>query len=218
MNAADRRRVTPVLAILGAALVVLFVVFWAGIGRGAHWHDSDAPPRLPPVGATLPPPTVPPLEKYSDVWERPLFSPTRTPEAVGGQQTPSGDLELTGVVILPGLKMAILHDKTSGKDYRVIEGRRPEEGPSLLELHPRSAVIDASGSHLQLQLVPGPSPDAGNAPAAANATFEGSAPGGASAIQSGLPVSIQASAEARARALKARIEAQRRRAQRDGGR
>lgn len=214
MNAADRRRVTPVLAIVGAALVVLLIVLWAGIGRGAHWHDDGEPPRLPPVGATLPPPTVPPLESYAEIWQRPLFSPTRTPEPVAGQQASSGALELTGVVMLPGLNMAILHDKTSGKDYRVIEGRPSQDGPVLLELHPRSAVIDASGSHLQLQLIPGASPEAENASAASRAaTPEGGAQDGGVAIRSG----ESAAAEARARVLRARIEAQRRRAQQGGG-
>ncbi|TAN04465.1 MAG: general secretion pathway protein GspN [Rhodanobacteraceae bacterium] len=224
MNAADRRRLTPSLGILAALLALVLIALWSGLGRGAHWHDDAAPPHLPPVGSTLPAPTVPPLEQFAEVWQRPLFSPTRTPEPVaGGEGAASGDLELTGVIMLPNLKMAILHDKTTHKDYRVIEGRPSREGPTLVELHPRSAVVESSGSRLQLQLIPGPSPTAGettqnDAGQGASGMVSRQGEGG-SERQVPMPGSGQASAEARARELKARIEAERRRAarQRDGG-
>lgn len=241
MNAVDRRRLTPMLGIAAVVLAVLLIALWAGVGRGAHWHDEAAPPKLPPVGATLPAPTVPPLEQYGEVWQHPLFSPTRTPEAAAaGEAGASGDLQLTGVILLPGLKMAILHDKTSGRDYRVVEGQPSNGGPALLELHPRSAVVEASGSHLQLQLIPGPSPGADNVPpnaspnpgagenpeqaesAGGNASGMVSRPGGQDSGGQGanggrMSGAGPESAEARARALKARIDARRRRAQQDGG-
>lgn len=230
MNAADRRRLTPTLAVIAALLALLLIALWAGLGRGARWHDQAAPSKLPPVGDTLPAPVVPPLAQYAEVWQHPLFSPTRTPEAVAsGEGEASGDLQLTGVILLPQLKMAILHDRTSGRDYRVVEGQPSREGPVLVELHPRSAVVEASGSRLQLRLIPGPSPEAGSQPQAQ------SGDGGAVPVQGDGPDSamvsrpearnagpMQASgsdsAAARARVLKARIEAARRRAQqKDGG-
>ncbi|HEY9111243.1 MAG TPA: hypothetical protein VIM92_05655 [Rhodanobacteraceae bacterium] len=241
MNAADRRRLTPTFGIAAAILLVLLIALWAGLGRGARWHDDAAPARLPPVGATTPAPAVPPLEQFAGVWQRPLFSPTRTPEPVTADEGgASGDLELTGVIMLPHLRMAILHDKANGKDYRVVEGQPSREGPVLVELHPRSAVIEVSGSRQQLQLIPGPAPDS-STPAAngfPNPGTQGqpvpmSAGSGASAMvtrrgiqgSGGQPMSRSpkqatgsGSAEARARALKARIDAQRRRAARqDGG-
>lgn len=237
MNAADRRRLTPTLGILAVLLALLLIALWVGLGRGAHWHDKSASPKLPPVRSTTPPPTVPPLEQYSEVWQHPLFSPTRTPEsASGGGGESSGDLQLTGVIMLPGLKMAILHDKSTGKDYRVVEGQPSRGGPTLVALNPRSAVVDASGSHLQLQLIPGPSPDAGNAPAGTATPDNGAQPVSGDGSGSGASAMVTrhgrtdstavqmsgagpASAEARAKALKARIEqARRRRAQNgDGG-
>ena len=118
------------------------------------------PPKLPPLGTSLPSPTVPPLDQYAEVWQHPLFNPSRTPEAAAGNgDEATGDLQLTGVIMLPNLKMAILHDKTNNKDYRIIEGRPSRGGPALVELHPRSAVVDTSGSRVNLQLIPGPSPD-----------------------------------------------------------
>ena len=239
MNAADRRRLSPVLGIVAVLLALLLIALWVGVGRGAHWRDASAAPKLPPVGSTTPPPTVPPLQQYSEVWQRPLFSPTRTPEAASGVESggSSGDLQLTGVIMLPGLKMAILHDKKTGKDYRVVEGQSSQGGPTLVALHPRSAVVDASGSHLQLQLIPGPSPGAGNAPADTATPDNGAQPvsgddsgSGASAMvtrhsrEDSTAVRMTsgagpASAEARANALKARIERARLRKvqQGDGG-
>jgi len=229
MNAADRRRLTPTFGIIAAVLLVLLIALWAGLGRSSHWHDNAAPSRLPSVGVTVPAPAVPPLEQYATVWQHPLFSPTRTPEAAAaGDGGSSGNLELTGVIMLPHLRMAILHDKTNGRDYRVVEGQPSRDGPVLVELHPRSAVIEVSGSRQQLQLIPGPAPGAGNAAvnpssnpgAEANPDQVQSAGNGASGMVSapGRQDSAGRSAiEVRARALKARIEAQRRRAAHQGG-
>lgn len=228
MNAADRRRLTPLLGIVAVLLALLLIALWAGLGRGARWHDKAAAPKLPSAGNAPTAPLVPPLARYAEVWQHPLFSPTRTPEAVatGGGET-SSDLQLTGVIMLPGLHMAILHDKASGRDYRVVEGQASQGGPVLVELHPRNAVVEASGSRLQLQLVPGPSPEAGNAPPAEGQGAPMQGPGSGSGMvtrpEAQNPESMQGagpgsdSAEARARALKARIEAQRRRAQHPGG-
>lgn len=233
MNAADRRRLTPSLGVLAAVLLLALIALWLGVGQGAHWRDKAAPAKLPPSGSATPAPSVPPLDQYAAIWQHPLFSPTRTPEAVAGtDDEASGDLQLTGVIMLPGLKLAILHDKTRNKDYRVIEGQASAGGPALVELHPRSAVVDASGSRLTLQLVPGPAPDAGNAGAAEGGTQAvPSAGAGASAMvprqMQGdsvrrVPMATsrtQPSENLRARQLKARIEAERRRAarQQDGG-
>jgi general secretion pathway protein N len=228
MNAADRRRLTPALGIVAAVLLLLLIALWTGLGRGAHWHDDAAPPRLPPAGAATPAPSVPPLGRYADVWEHPLFSPTRTPApAAGGDDTASGDLVLTGVIMLPGLKMAILHDKTRNKDYRVIEGQPSQEGPSLVELHPRSAVVDSSGSRLQLQLISGPAPGITNAGPGNDGPVESAGQGASGmvsrprepAFRRGMPQGNpgQASDQARVRMLKARIDAARRRMDRQRG-
>lgn len=239
MNAADRRRLGPALGVVAVLLALLLIALWAGLGRGAHWQDHAAPATFPPAGNALPAPAVPPLEQYAEVWQHPLFSPTRTPEpAAAGDGAASGDLQLTGVIMLPHLKMAILHDKSNGRDYRVVEGQPSRGGPVLVELHPRSAVVEVSGSRQQLQLIPGPAPDS-SAPAANGFPNPGepeqaapSAESGASAMvtRRGIPGSGgqptnrspklatgSTSAEARARALKARIDAQRRRAAHHGG-
>ncbi len=236
MNAADRRRLTPTLGIVVVLRALLLIALWGGLGRGAHWHDKSAPAKLPPIGSGTPPPTVPPLRQYSEVWQHPLFSPTRTPEAaLGNDRGSSGDLQLTGVIMLPGLKMAILHDKSTGKDYQVVEGQPSRGSPTLVALHPRSAVVESSGSHLQLQLIPGPSPDADNAasdtgapdrsaqPAPVESADQGASAmvtrhGGQDSAGKGMSGTGPETTKARVRTLKARIEQTRRRStHQDGG-
>ncbi|MGH8214521.1 MAG: hypothetical protein ACREPZ_02335 [Rhodanobacteraceae bacterium] len=233
MNAADRRRLTPVIGMLAVVLAALLIALWMGLGSGVGWRDAATAPPPPRVESTTPPPAVGPLKQYSVVWQRPLFSPTRTPEPAAGRESgSSGDLQLTGVIMLPGLKMAILHDKATGKDYRVIDGQPSRGSPVLVELHPRSAVVESGGSRLQLRLVPGASDGQGNPRDGSGVRDnddqpEESADNGASAMvtRHGTNDSAgrqavgagPASAEARARALKARIEARRRKAQQGGG-
>jgi general secretion pathway protein N len=130
----------------------------------------------------------------------------------GGDGAASSDLQLTGVIMLPDLKMAILHDKSSNKDYRVIEGRPARGAPALVELHPRSAVVEASGSRVSLQLIPGPSPGAGQGDTRQPAE-SGNQDGSAMVTRQGDDSGWEqptASAAARARQLKARIQAGRR--------
>jgi general secretion pathway protein N len=163
MNAADRRRLTPALGVLAVLLVALLIALWAGVGRGAHWNDNAPPPPLPPARAATPPPSVPPLENFAAVWEHPLFSPDRKPIAApagGNNNANSGDLELTGVIMLPGLHMALLREKRSGRTLRVREGQTVA-GATVVEVKPRSAVVTVNGSRTELPLKVGPAPAPG---------------------------------------------------------
>ncbi|HET7556977.1 MAG TPA: hypothetical protein VFK08_02750 [Rhodanobacteraceae bacterium] len=160
MNAADRRRLTPALGMLAVLLAALLIALWAGVGRGAHWNDDASPPPLPPARAATPPPSVPPLEQFANVWEKPLFSPDRKPIAVpagSNGNTSTGDLELTGVIMLPGLHMALLREKNGGRTLRVREGQSAN-GATVVEVKPRSAVVDINGSRTELPLKVGPAP------------------------------------------------------------
>ncbi len=217
MNAADRRRLSPALGMVATILLLVLITLWLGVGRGAGWHDHAAPPKLPPTNSVLPAPTVAPLDQYALVWQHPLFSPDRQPQPVaGGDGTAASDLVLTGVIMVPGLRMAIVHDKSRNRDYRLVEGQSSHDGPALVELSARSAVVEAAGGRAQLQLVPAASPEAGKAgpgPAAAQDTSANVTPRN----NAGDATAAQAQAAERARALKARIEAERRRAQQHGG-
>ncbi|MEO6968822.1 MAG: hypothetical protein ABI132_10285 [Rhodanobacteraceae bacterium] len=232
MIAADRRRLTPALGVLCALLAILLVALWVGAGRGVHWGDGQAPPRLPPPHAATPPPVVAPLQSFAQVWERPLFSPDRKPSLSGGNaNADAGDLELTGVIVEPGLRMALLREKSSGRTLRVREGESAgDSGVTLIEVKPRGAVVDAGGSRSELALKAGPAPG-GNAVdnaqraappggaemapqdnnAAATAAMEVASPQPSdNAQESDI---AHDSAAARIKALKARIEQRRKQAQ-----
>lgn len=165
MNAADRRRLTPALGLLAVLLAALLIALWAGVGRGAHWNDNASPPPLPPAHAATPPPSVPPLENFAAVWEHPLFSPDRKPIAApagANNNANTGDLELTGVIMLPGLHMALLREKNTGRTLRVREGQSAN-GATVVEVKPRSAVVDINGARSELPLKVGPAPANGGA-------------------------------------------------------
>lgn len=219
MNAADRRRLTPLLASVAAVLLLILIVLWLGLGRGTHWRGVATAARLPPAGSGLRAPVVPALDQYAAVWQRPLFSPTRTPQPDAGEGgAASGDLQLTGVIMQPGLRMAIVHDATTHKDYRIIAGRPSDGGPVLVALHPRSAVIAVAGSRRTLRLVPGPAPAAENGAATADTGQGGSAMVARRSHANTQPhasltgTGAEQAADLRGRALRARLEALRQRA------
>ena len=225
MIAADRRRMTPVLGAACALLALACIALWAGAGKGVRWDDDASPPPLPPARAAVAAPEVPSLQTYAVVWERPLFSPDRRPipgAGGSGASADSGDFELTGVIIEPGLHMALLRQKSTGRTLRVREGAAAGNGPLVVEVKPRSVVIDAGGSRSELPLKAGPAPAPGagvdNAQPAATASDDGGevvqqndAPSPNAGMQDSSDAG--ASAQARLRALKARIEQRRRQAE-----
>ena len=173
MNAAQQRRLTPVLAGVAVLLAVLLLVLWSGIGRGTHWSPPRTLPPLPPAGnAELPPAT--PLQQFSVVWEKPLFNPDRKPMAhasEGGSNL--GDLELTGIIITPGLRMALLHDKNGDREIRLREGASlPDGSVTLVEVRARSAVFDSSAGRTELKLPAGAPIDQARGDADAGADAE----------------------------------------------
>ncbi|WP_329742270.1 hypothetical protein [Dyella sp. A6] len=167
MNAANQRRLTPWL--VGAVLLLgaVFVVLLSGLGRGVRWQAPHRAAPLPPLHqAPLPPP--PPLDSYATVWQHPLFSKDRKPSADDGDgaRVSLGDLELTGIIITPGLRMALLRDKSvSDKDHpkevRVREGEMLPDGRwKLVALEPRSVVFASTTGRTVLKLPAGAPIDA----------------------------------------------------------
>lgn len=162
MNAANQRQLTPLLVVIVVLLGALLLLLLAGIGRGATWNAPRALAPLPPAGnpANLPQPQ--PLQQFALVWQKPLFSPDRKPvaHAVDGGSS-LGDLELTGIILTPGLHMALLHDKNGDREVRLHEGESLSDGSvKLVEVRPRSALFDASGGRTELKLPAGAPIDA----------------------------------------------------------
>jgi general secretion pathway protein N len=97
------------------------------------------------------------LQQFALVWQKPLFSPDRKPvarAADGGSNL--GDLELTGIILTPGLRMALLHDRNGDKQVRLREGEAlPDGSVKLVELRPRSALFDSPAGRTELKLPAG---------------------------------------------------------------
>lgn len=165
MNAADQRRLTPILGGIAITLAVVCGTFATGVGRGVQWNDPSAPEALPPMKAAALPQSSP-ITQFVEVWQRPLFMSDRKPVAVAdGDDSASniGDLELTGIIMTAGLRIALLHDKGKDVTVRVKEGSPLSDGHwTLATLKPRSAVFDNGGDHRELTLkVAAPEPLAG---------------------------------------------------------
>lgn len=173
MNAADQRRLTPWLAggvvILGAVLLALL----SGVGHGVRWAPPHRAAPLPPARkVALPAPPL--LDSYAAVWQHPLFNSDRKPilDDTGGAHVSLGDLELTGIILTPELRMALLRDKSAGSkddaaEVRVRQGDSLPDGSwKLIGLKPRSAVFASATGRTVLDLPAGAPIDAPAASAA----------------------------------------------------
>ena len=156
MNAANQRQLTPVLAAIAVLLGAAVLLLLSGVGRSAHWSAPRTLAPLPPAGnpADLPQPV--PLQQFALVWQKPLFSPDRKPVAHAAGGSSLGDLDLTGIILTPRLRMALLHDKNGDKQVRLLEGESlPDGSVTLVEVRPRSALFDSSAGRTELKLPAG---------------------------------------------------------------
>lgn len=211
MNAADQRRLTPWLAALCLLLVGVWLVLLFGVGRGIRWAPPGAAQPLPMARQPARAGAVSPLKHYAEIWQRPLFTTNRQPAAVAadnGASTVSLDnLELTGVILAPGMHMALLTDRSDGHTVRVREGEHLAHGNWLLKtLKPRSAEFVDSGQVTRLQLkVP-----AGNAVAPASEPSATQAAAPARPAPQRKQPATRPQTQQRIQALKERIEQRRR--------
>ena len=190
MNAAAQRRLTPACAAAVAVLGIVFLSLLFGVGRSVTWDPPRVTPPLPAMhSVALPSPPL--LQTYSQVWEHPLFSSDRKPIVSNGSSegVSIGDLQLTGVIITPTLRMALLgtahdHDNSNNKsdtsqDVRVREGATlPDSSWKLIKVLPRSAIFASSSGRTELKLPAGAPIDQMNS-ASANQAIPMGGPQGA---------------------------------------
>ncbi len=122
------------------------------------------------VDGSLPQPGPPsrdrigPLGQYAEAASRPIFASDRRPHAFmatspdgddgAGAQVQSLDFILTGVLISPQVRLAILQPSGGGNSIRVREGAAPEgaSGWRLVEVQPRRAIFEGIGGQSSLDL------------------------------------------------------------------
>ena len=224
MNLELQQRLTWALIAACGVLLVMVLVLWAGFGRGYGWYapDDGSAPRLPdPAQLQRLSFEMPPIDHYVEITQRPLFADDRKPippdEAGDGpgeedQTAPPVPLSvaLTGVVITPEVKVALLRDLSSNKSVSVREGMPlpgNQAGWTLVEIHPRKIVVsDAGDKTTEVELTPpgsNPGPPGQNAaPAAANTGAAQSA----SSTQDKAAADLRARIEARRQELREQAE------------
>lgn len=207
---------------LWAALLALAAALGLGGRVAPHPADGALAPALPEISGPQTEQELEPFASFTEVSERPLFSPDRRPQAVqlaeGAEEEASvGNLELTSVIITPELRMALLRDTDSGDIFRVREGGVLDGRPAwrLLELQTRAAVIEGPSGPRNLTLRifdgkggPPPTQVRDPTPATAQPVVQQAAPAPAADGSTGGEVT-SINARERAEQIRQRIEARR---------
>jgi general secretion pathway protein N len=176
VNAAGQRTLSTWLGGACVLAAVALCVLVAGVGRGIAWGEIPPPRELGHARVVATPPPEP-LARFAEVWQRPLFAADRKPAMVvtGDAAVSLGDLQLTGIILTPGLRMALLQNAAGDQSVRVREGAAMPDGRwTLATLSPRSAIFDNGGERKELTLAtaapaalerkPGGPPAPGNGP------------------------------------------------------
>lgn len=161
------------------------LLLWLGALLGMGGRVAPVEP-LPAGALPQPGPPTPdrigPLIRYAEAAARPLFTQDRrprgflasVPEGEGeAAQSASLDFILTGVLISPQVRLAIVQPSGGGEAQRVREGTSPDgaNGWRLLEVQPRRVIFEGSSGQVTLDLRTfggsGPAPGAVARPAAA---------------------------------------------------
>ena len=239
-----------------AAACAWAALLWLGALLGMGGRVAEA---APVTAGALPTPTaarpdrIGPLTQYASAAARPLFTQDRRPRSFlasapepgeTGAEASRLDFVLTGVLISPQVRLAVLQPTAGGESQRVREGTAPEgaAGWRLVEVQPRRAVFEGGDGQVVLDLrsfgVPGaPAPasvpramaamsgDPEAIAAAQAAAAAAAADAAAAAAAAGRPMPLpqpqpptqqdDPSAEARVEAIRRRIEARRAQMQAD---
>lgn len=167
----SERAITVVAAVLSLLLAGAMAYEWQWGERFRHeiMKIRSLGAKAPAV-ALLPEFSLPPRETaYSETLTRPLFIPSRRGSLTGNkgpQQMKKGQFALSGVIIVPGQRLALLRDVTTGKSERVEQGH--EIRGMLAERVDAGVVVLKQGNEseelmLLVQLAPLPQTGGGNA-------------------------------------------------------
>lgn len=170
MSAVRQRRLTPILIGCGVALALLWLLLLTGAGTGVRWSAPRDPAPLPAHAArAVAAPAQATTSSFAIVWQQSLFSPDRKPEARGASAGADNGLTLTGVILTPSLRMALLRDGSTQHEWRLREGQpSPDGSATVVEIKPRAVVLDTAQGRVELPLRTGVPPE-----------VEASAPGAA---------------------------------------
>jgi len=145
-------------AVAGWALAA-WVLALAGMGgRVVPLADDPSLLQSLPKPGKAPPERLGPYGQYAEISVRPLFSPDRRPQlfSLGGDDESSNDFDyiLSGVLLVPQVKLAMVQPSDGGDPERVKLGDSVQAAPAwrLVALNPRSAVFEGPGGQKTLEL------------------------------------------------------------------
>lgn len=140
--------------------LLLWLAAALGMGTRIEAAAAQAPGALPAPAAAVRE-RIGPLGQYAEAASHPLFMQDRRPRAFLAVAQSEGegrgatlDFVLTGVLISPQVRLAILQPSAGGAAQRVREGAAPEGASDwrLLEVRPRAALFEGPGGQVALEL------------------------------------------------------------------
>ncbi len=153
---------TWLLAAAAAWAVLLWLAGLLGLGSAVAPSPTIAAATPLPQARAPTPDRIGPLARYADAASRPLFTEDRRPRSFiatasdGAIETQAQSLDfiLTGVLISPQVRLAILQPTNGGESQRVREGNSPEgvTGWRLIAVQPRRVVFQGNGGESTLDL------------------------------------------------------------------
>lgn len=161
------------------ALAALCIGLAAAIYSEVSAPPEAAPSASPPAAgarqakAEAPtPPTMPPLQRFAAVTERPLFSPSRQPplQASGDSEGAWSSFVLAGIIITPDSREALIRH---GKPPTIAHLREGQdlEGWVVRSILPDRVVFAGGDTLHELRLTPKPPPSSSTNRASARRSF-----------------------------------------------
>ncbi|WP_386067725.1 hypothetical protein ACFJIW_23685 [Tahibacter sp. UC22_41] len=185
MNARTARLITMSLAGACGVMALAGVLAWMGAGRGYGWlPETEAPPVTGVGHIDTDAVVMPPDSEFAEVRQRPIFNEDRKPTPIAEPvkdeivQVVPLNITLTGVVLTPDVKLAMVRDNAKNEAVSLRIGMPlpgEQQGWTLAEIRSRSVVFknpQDETSEVELEVAPGltvPPSAKPTAPAAANA-------------------------------------------------
>jgi len=185
MNARTARLITMSLAGVCGVMALAGVLAWMGAGRGYGWlPETEAPPVTGVGHIDTDAVVMPPDSEFAEVRQRPIFNEDRKPTPIVDDPPPVTtqvaplNITLTGVVLTPEIKLAMVRDNAKNEAVSLRIGMPlpgEQQGWTLAEIRARSVVFknpQDETSEVELEVAPGltvPPSAKPTAPAAANA-------------------------------------------------
>ena len=178
MSTRGGKLVSLILAGACAALFLLALALQLGVGRGYTWLPPQADAPIVSSGTIDRTPFKLPAEtEFAATQERPLFNEDRKPtpdepadDTSAAPQPPSAPLNvaLTGVVLTPQVRVAMVQDKSKNASVALKEGMPmpgDQGGWTLTKINPRSAIFrELSGDEIEVELTTAVANPKANAP------------------------------------------------------